>query len=61
MLRNPWGTVSYNGSLSSSDMYWKNPQILGQVPFGVNPITDGVNYGIFIVPVQDFSGCLSDY
>lgn len=51
MLRNPWGTVSYNGSLSSSDMNWKNPNILNQVPYGVNPITDGLNYGIFIIPL----------
>ena len=29
MARNPWSTVNYNGSLSASDIIWKNPQILG--------------------------------
>jgi len=54
MARNPWGLINYNGSLSSTDSNWKNSTILSKVPFGVNPITDGASYGIFIVPVTSF-------
>jgi hypothetical protein len=50
MVRNPWGIVKYNGTLSSSDYIWNDQTILNQVPLGVNPITDGLKYGIFIVP-----------
>jgi hypothetical protein len=35
--------------------------ILNQVPLGVNPITDGLKYGIFIVPSTLFSTCFSEY
>ena len=54
MGRNPWGSVGYNGSLSSKDAIWTNSAILSKVPFGVNPITDAASYGIFIVPVKSF-------
>ena len=54
MGRNPWGTASYNGSLSSKDTIWANSAILSKVPFGVNPKTDAASYGIFIVPVTSF-------
>jgi len=50
MVRNPWGIVKYNGTLSSNDYIWNDQTILNQVPLGVNPITDGLKYGIFIVP-----------
>ena len=54
MGRNPWGSVGYNGSLSSKDAIWTNSAILSKVPFGVNPKTDAASYGIFIVPVTSF-------
>lgn len=54
MGRNPWGSVGYNGSLSSKDSIWTNSAILSKVPFGVNPKTDAASYGIFIVPVTSF-------
>jgi hypothetical protein len=61
MVRNPWGIVKYNGTLSSNDYIWNDQTILNQVPLGVNPITDGLKYGIFIVPSTLFSTCFSEY
>jgi hypothetical protein len=54
MARNPWGSVGYNGSLSSKDTIWTNSTILSKVPLGVNPITDAASYGIFIVPITSY-------
>ncbi len=31
------------------------------MPFGVNPVTDGKNYGIFIVPASNFANCFTNY
>ena len=49
MMRNPWGFVNYKGNLNSSDPIWTS-KTLKQVPLGVNPKTDEMLYGIFIVP-----------
>ena len=63
MIRNPWGTCGkacYNGSLGATDTFWTTLMI-NQVPFGVNPVTDGINYGIFIVPATSFPICFTRY
>jgi hypothetical protein len=60
MIRNPWGTVSYNLSFNQTDSFW-TAYTISQVPLGVNPTTDGKRYGIFIVPATLFYTCLSEY
>ena len=63
MIRNPWGSCGsacYNGTLKSSDTFWTSTMI-SQVLLGVNPVTDGKNYGIFIVPATNFATCFTDY
>ena len=35
--------------------------MIKQVPFGVNPVTDDKNYGIFIVPATSFPICFARY
>ena len=35
--------------------------MISQVLLGVNPVTDGKNYGIFIVPATNFATCFTDY
>ena len=63
MIRNPWGgcgSACYNGSLRATDTFWTTA-MRNQVPFGVNPVTDDKNYGIFIVPVTTFPTCFSRY
>ena len=57
MFRNPQEFVYYNQSLSANDPVWTSSSILSQVPLGVNPVTDGVKYGIFIVPSNLLSTC----
>lgn len=49
IIRNPWGTVSFNGSLNAKDSFWI-VRTISYVPLGVNPVANGKYYGIFIVP-----------
>ena len=61
MFRSPWGFVYYNQSLKASDPVWLTASVLSQVPLGVNPVIDGVKYGIFIVPSNLLSTCFYEY
>ena len=59
MIRNPWGTVSYNKAFYQADSFWTSSTI-NQVPLGINLTTDGTNYGIFFVPVHYFQHVLTN-
>lgn len=59
MIRNPWGTTSYNMDWHKSDSKWTT-DYLSQVPHGINPTTSADD-GIFFVEDKDFLKCFDDY
>lgn len=64
MMRNPWGSCNtqycYNGTMNSTDPFW-TAAMISQLPFGVNPVTDEVSYGIWVMPASLFSTCFDGY
>ena len=37
LMRNPWDKTTYTGEWDSNDQKWTIPEILTQVPFGLDP------------------------
>lgn len=55
MIRNPWGFTYYNGKWNSADDRW-TPELIAQVPNGVDPTTSNTD-GIFFVEFEDIIKC----
>lgn len=59
MIRNPWGTTTYNQDWNSLDEKWTDDYI-SQVPFDVDPRESHLD-GIFFVEDKDFLTCFDDF
>lgn len=62
MFRNPWGTTTYGGQWAWHDPNWTD-ELVAQVPYGLDPRTEGPADGIFVMPKENIiwdSGCIMD-
>ena len=59
MVRNPWGLTQYTGTWSQEDANWTD-DLVGQVPYNIDPRTSGDSDGIFVTPLEDLAACFND-
>ena len=59
MIRNPWGSTSYNMDWKYDDEAW-TVDYLSQVPYGIDA-TESYEDGVFFVEDKDFLTCFYDY
>jgi hypothetical protein len=54
LMRNPWGSNTYNWRWSSRDPKWSD-HLVDQIPYGFDPREDDDDYaGFFVVPFEAF-------
>ena len=52
MFRNPWGVTYYTGTWNKDDPNWTD-DLVAQIPFGLDPRTEGDADGIFVMPKEN--------
>jgi hypothetical protein len=61
LIRNPWGLDNYyNQSWNSTDPNWTNA-LVAQVPLGVDPRKTQGPDGVFVLKMELFYTCFSNY
>lgn len=64
LMRNPWGIEKYyNQSWNYNDSRW-TPDMVNQVPFGIDPRTSANKTGAFVIAAEMFDpkkGCFGNF